>query len=85
MESAERPEPETDGIFRLAPAAAFSPAGQSVVLVEVDGEPRFLVKEDAPLSDVVADLDLLATHLVRHGIWRRQDDGPAPPPLRNAS
>jgi hypothetical protein len=68
------------------PAEAFPP-GPPVVYFEAAGCPRWVIREDAPLSDVVAAMDRIATHLVRHGIWTMRDDGDTKPPpsLRHAS
>jgi hypothetical protein len=72
----------TDGIFRTAPAAAFPPSAPCVILVDVDGQPRWIIREDAPMADVVAELDRIATHLIRHGLWKPCDGGGdlVPPP-----
>ena len=73
----------TDGIFRIVPADAFPPGSAPVIYVETDARPRLLIREGADLPDVVAELDILATHLVRHGIWQLTEDGDAKPPSRH--
>jgi hypothetical protein len=77
----------TDGVFRTAPASAFPPSAPPVIYVEADGRPRWVIREDADLADVVAELDRIGTHLVRHGLWAPQDGGDRKPPpsLRHAS
>lgn len=75
---------DTDGIFCTVPADAFPPGADPVAYVEIDGRPRVIICEDAPLPDVVASLDRIGTHLVRHGIWQLVDSGdPKSPPHRN--
>lgn len=75
----------TDGIFRTVPGSAFPPSGPPVAYVEIDGQPRWLIREGTPLEDAVAAMDRIATHLVRHGLWAAQPDGDRkPPPLRRA-
>ena len=78
----------TDRVFQTVPAALFPADAPPVVLLEIDGHPRWLVREGTPLDVVIADLDRIGTHLVRHGIWQPQpDDEQKPPPsrLRHAS
>lgn len=75
----------TDGIFCTAPADAFPPGAPPVVHIEIDGQPRWIIRKGADLEEVVAELDRIGTHLVRHGIWRQQRDDEAPPRLRHVS
>jgi hypothetical protein len=79
--------PATDGIFRTVPTAAFPPSAPPVVYADIDGRPRWLVREGTPLDVAVAEFDRIATHLVRHGIWQPADDDTKPPAphLRNVS
>jgi hypothetical protein len=56
-----------------------------VAYVEVDGRPQWLIREGTNLDEAVAELDRIASHLVRHGIWRLQRDDTAPPRLRHVS
>lgn len=83
MDSAEA----TDGVFRTVPASVFPSAAPPVVYVETEGHPHWLIREGADLEDVVAELDRIGTHLVRHGLWTSQDDDDhkPPPSLRHAS
>jgi len=78
-----------DGIFRTVPAAAFPPTvTEPVAYIEVDGQPQWIIREGADLCDVVAELDRIASHLVRHGIWRLAGDSDQKPPsprLRHVS
>lgn len=74
----------TDGIFRIVPAETFPPGAKPVAYLEIDGRPRWVVREGADLPEVVAELDTIATHLVRHGIWQMTDGGDfGSPPHRN--
>lgn len=75
-----------DQIFQLAPADTMPP-GPDVILMEIDGQPRWLVREGADLPAVVEELNRIGTHVVRHGLWVAQDCGvqKPPPPLRHVS
>lgn len=78
----------TDGIFRTIPAAAFPPSAPPVVLVQIDGNPRWLIRDDTPLDIAVAEIDRIASHLVRHGLWAPVPDTDTKPPaphLRHVS
>lgn len=80
--------PATDGIFRTVPAAAFPPSASPVVYADIDGHPRWLVRDDTPLDVAVAEIDRIASHLVRHGLWMPAPDADAKPPaprLRHVS
>jgi hypothetical protein len=75
----------TDGVFRIVPAAMFPTTAEPVAYVEVDGRPQWLIREGTNLDEAVDALDRIASHLVRHGIWRLQRDDTAPPRLRHVS
>lgn len=72
-----------DEIFRVVPAHEM-PSGPPVVILEIDGQPRYLICEGTPLPVVVAECNRLSTHLIRHGLWRPQQDGTQPPRMRHA-
>jgi hypothetical protein len=74
---------DTDGIFRLVPEHAMAP-DQPVVLIDDNGRPTYLIRENTPLPVVVAELDRLATHVVRHGLWIPQPESATPPRLQHA-
>lgn len=71
-----------DEIFRLVPEGSLPP-GHAVVLVESGGDVRYLIDESAPMTTVVAELNGLATHLVRHGLWVPQAESASPRRLRH--
>ena len=72
-----------DDIFRLVPEGSL-PAGHAVVLVESSGAVRYLIDESAPMTTVIAELNGIATPVVRHGLWIPQPEGTPPPRLRDA-
>lgn len=76
-----------DRIVRTIPADRFPADGPPVIFVDVDGQPLWLIREGADLADVVAELDIISTHLVRHGLWapQRDDEKPPSPRLSHAS
>lgn len=57
-----------DTIFQVVPGNALPP-GPPVVIIEIDGAPRWLIREGAPMPDVIDEMNRLGTHLVRHGLW----------------
>lgn len=73
-----------DEIFRIVPGASMPP-GQDVVIVEIDGQPRWLIRDGVSLPDLVSELNQLSTHLVRHGLWVPQRGDTEPPRMRFAS
>jgi hypothetical protein len=73
-----------DPIFQIVPEADMPP-GHTVLHLDVDGQPRWLIREGTPLPEIVAELNQLATHIVRHGLWRPQRDDKQPPHMRHAS
>lgn len=77
-------ESAADEIFRVVPQG-YLPAGRRVVAVCGDHSIAYLIEEDTPLTDVVAELNRLATHVVRHGLWIPQPEQRTPPRLRHAS
>lgn len=72
---------DVDDIYRLAPHEAM-PAGKKVVCIEGDGKICYIIDETAPLVSVLAELNGIAGHLVRHGIWIQRPGGDVPPPSR---
>lgn len=77
----------TDRIFRTVPESVIPASGPPVIYVEIDGQPRWLIREGTSLEDALAEMDRIGTHLVRHGLWAAQDGGDhtPPPALRRAS
>jgi hypothetical protein len=73
-----------DEIYRIVPDADMPP-GQNVVLIEIDEQPRWLIRDGVPLPDLIAELNVVTTHLVRHGLWVPQRDDTLPPRMRFAS
>jgi hypothetical protein len=58
------------------------------VYADIDGQPRWLIRDDTPLAVAVAEIDRIASHLVRHGLWQPVADDNAKPPaprLRHVS
>lgn len=74
-----------DEIFRIVPEKDL-PGDQAVVILEIDGQHRWLIREGALMNDIVAEMNHLATHLIRHGLWVPQrGNEQAPPRIRHAS
>jgi hypothetical protein len=76
-------EPAVDDIFRTVPQDAL-PEANPVAFIETPAGPRVLIREDTPLPAVIAALNPIALHLVRHGLWRPQPEDTTPPRLRHA-
>jgi hypothetical protein len=77
-------EPTADNIFRTVPQDAL-PEGDPVAYVETPSGPRILIREGTPLPEVIAHLNPIATHIVRHGLWRPQPETATRPQLRHVS
>lgn len=73
-----------DEIFRIVPRGTLPP-GRPVVVVEGDHALCYLITEGTPLPEAVAEMNQLATHLIRHGLWRPQPEETTPPRLRHVS
>lgn len=73
-----------DDIYQLVPRGTL-PHGEGVMMISGEETVAFLIEEDTPLTDVVAKLNKLGTHIVRHGLWIPQPEQHTPPRLRHAS
>lgn len=83
MDSAD----DVDDVFRSVPKDALPDL--PVVLLEVDGELRWLVREGEASPELIEELNRLATHLIRHGLWipnqqRESEQGGRVPQMRHA-
>lgn len=73
-----------DEFFRVVPQEEM-PLGPPVAILEIDGEPLWLLREGTPLPDLVRELNFLTTHLVSNGLWKPQrGDDAAPPRMQHA-
>lgn len=78
-------DPKADRIFMKVPAADMPP-GRRVVFVELGDEPRWLIREGEASDELIAELNQITTHLVRHGLWEKhREQGKQPPHMRRAS
>jgi hypothetical protein len=78
-------DPTADSIFITVPAADMPP-GRPAVYLEVGDQPRWLIREGEASPELVAELNQLATHLIRHGLWEKhRERGQQPPRMRRAS
>jgi hypothetical protein len=78
-------DPTADSIFIRVPAADMPP-GQKAVFIELGDQPRWLISEGEVSNELVAELNQLATHLIRHGLWEQhRERGQQPPRMRRAS
>lgn len=59
-----------DDVFRSVPKDALPDL--PVVLLEVDGQPRWLIREGEASPELIEELNRLTTHLIRHGLWNPQ-------------
>lgn len=72
-----------DDVVRSVPKDALPDL--PVVLLEVDGKPRWLIREGEASPELIAELNRLATHIVRHGLWVKQRErGNRVPQMRHA-
>lgn len=70
--------------FRAVPKDALPP-GRTAAIVEIDGHLNWLIREDEASPALLADLNVLAEHIVRHGLWTPQRGSTQPPRMRHAS
>jgi hypothetical protein len=78
-------DPTADNIFTVV-AAADMPPGHAAVYLDVGDQPRWLIREGEASPELVAELNQLATHLIRHGLWEKhRERGQQPPRMRHAS
>lgn len=73
-----------DRIYQIV-AEDDMPPGHTVLHLDINGQPRWLIREGTPLPELVAELNRLSTHLVRHGLWTQQRDDQQSPRMRHAS
>jgi hypothetical protein len=74
-----------DEIFRIVPADDMPPGHDVIHIDRVGQSPIWLIRHNAPLPVVIAEINRITTHLIQHGIWREQRDDVAPPRLRHVS
>lgn len=74
-----------DDIFRIVPAGTLPPGHDVIHIDRIGRQPIWLIREDAPLPAVIAEINRITAHLIGNGIWREQRDDQQPPRMRHVS